>query len=236
VDAFTGLGRPLGAAYIVPAAQTACSGTSCTAGVCCATDCPGTIGVCTQNSTCGGQAPGFRLLDSANTFRSRGADMVVGSICDPQFDVLLDEIADIVKPPSGLTLPTEPAEGGITFLRIAAKDGQTRRTCTGPAPVGLTAQEADSAGYDWWFTAANQPGDPVSVSTFVFINHNTGHCEANPGETYSADYIGLNPPEGCPSQDEIGHAYCRSALGTATPWQCYLPPGTGRGTCICGTP
>ena len=41
VDYFASLGRPLGAAFIFPAAQTSCSGTTCTAGLCCQTDCPG---------------------------------------------------------------------------------------------------------------------------------------------------------------------------------------------------
>jgi hypothetical protein len=244
VDAFSGTGRPLGAAFIFPAQQTACSGTGCTVGpqVCCATDCPGSIGVCTQNTTCGGQAPGYRLLEAANTLRVRGAEVVVGSICDSNFGALLDQIAEIVKPPSGLSLPTEPAEGAISFLRVAAEDGQTRRTCRGPAPEqdcnpatqtcqAMTADRASELGYDWWFTANNNPGDPVAVSKFVYINHDTGNCEANPGETYSADYIALNPPGGCTSADD-----CIAELGSQTPWQCYRPPGTTRGTCVCGSP
>jgi hypothetical protein len=230
VDAFTGLGRELGAAFIFPAEQTTCSGESCTPGQCCDTVCTGSTSIC-RDGVCGGQAPGIRLHEAASTLRVRGADMVVGSICDPRFDILLDEIAEITKPPAGLELPTEPAEGGITFLRIAKPDGQTRRTCKGPAPVGMTGDEAAAADYDWWFTATSSPGDPVAVSKFVYINHETGNCEANPGETYSADYIGLNPEGGCATTDD-----CRNALGTQTPWTCYTPPGTGRGTCVCGEP
>ena len=86
VDYFAGLGRPLGAAFIFPAAQTSCSGTSCTAGLCCQTDCPNHANVCIQGTdNCGAQAPGgHRLVEAANTLRNRGADVITGSVCDPE--------------------------------------------------------------------------------------------------------------------------------------------------------
>ena len=120
-----------------------------------------------------------------------------------------------MKPPAGLQLATEPAEGKIALLRIADKNGQTRKTCNGPAPAhGSRAgterlrPTARAVRYDWWFTATGDAGDAVEVSKFIYINHATGNCEANPGETYSADYIALNPPSGCTTRDD-----CQRALG-----------------------
>jgi hypothetical protein len=244
VDYFAGLGRPLGAAFIFPAAQNSCSGTTCTAGLCCQTDCPGHENVCTQGTdNCGAQAAGHRLVDAANQLRNRGADVITGSVCDPNFGALLDELAEIVKPPAGLQLATEPAEGKIALLRIADKNGQTKKTCNGPAPAGTSFDAAvaqplckDATGAsvrcDWWFTATADPGAAVEVSKFIYINHATGNCEADPGETYSADYIALNPPSGCTAK-----ADCQAALGgRVEDWGCYTPPGTDRGTCVCCAP
>jgi len=223
---------PLGAAFIFPAAQTSCSGTTCTAGLCCQEDCPGHSNVCIQGTdNCGGQAPGHRLLEAANALRTRGADVITGSVCDPNFGALLDELAEIVKPPAGLQLATEPAEGKIALLRIADTNGQTRKTCNGPAPAG-TSFDSAKVSYDWWFTATGDAGDAVEVSKFIYINHATGNCEADPGETYSADYIALNPPSGCATRDD-----CQRALGgRVEDWGCYPPPGTTRGTCVCCAP
>jgi hypothetical protein len=245
VDYFASLGRPLGAAFIFPAAQTSCSGTTCTAGLCCQTDCPGHASVCIQGTdNCGAQAAGHRLDEAATALRNRGADVITGSICDPNFGSLLDELAEIVKPPAGLQLNTRPAEGKITLLRIADKNGQTRKTCNGPAPAGTSLVDAQNATVcrntagdpvrcDWWFTETADPGPAAEVSTFIYINHGTGNCEADPGETYSADYIAVNPPSGC--DPALLASDCVSALGgRAGDWGCYTPPGTGvRGTCVC---
>jgi hypothetical protein len=70
---------------------------------------------------------------------------------------------------------------------------------------------------------------PSAVSRFVFINHDTGGGEADAGETYSADYIGVLPAGGCQTRDQ-----CRNTLGgRLEDWGCYVPPGASRGTCIC---
>ncbi|MGC3999604.1 MAG: hypothetical protein QM767_20020 [Anaeromyxobacter sp.] len=244
VSYFTGLGRPLGAAFIT-STQGVCEDASCTPGICCDYACTGSTSTCTS-ATCGGQAPGSRLLQAAAQFRSKGADVVVGSICDPDFDVILDRIADIVKPPTGLTLPTQPASSDITLLRIADTKGTTRKTCHGPAPVNLTADEAVAAGWDWWFTASAEQVTadqkrPTAASRYVFINHATHACEAGAGETYSADYIGQLPAGGCQSK-----AQCASVLGgRSDDWSCFagvLPSGefvvpspTSVGTCLCST-
>jgi hypothetical protein len=247
VDYFFSLGRPLGAAFISPTAQSACSGAECTAGMCCDTVCTGSASVCRTN-TCGAQSPGNRLSAAAAEFRNRGADVVAGSICDPNFGEILAQIADIVKPPSGLVLPTLPAASAVTVLRITDPAGLTRKTCRGPAPAALTEAEAQAQGYDWWFTATRGaiPADPSSTSLFVHINNDTGDCEANPGETYSADYLGRLPPSGCtPDANDrtaannpaTGRDQCQDALGGLLDnWACYAEPGETLGTCVCCAP
>ncbi len=169
------------------------------------------------------------------------------------FAPILSRIAEIVKPPSALLLPTQPAAGAVTVLRIVGADGGTRRLCNGPAPETLTLQQAQAQGYDWWFTAGRQQitsdeRSPSASSRYLFINHQTNHCEASPGETYSAEYLGLVPASGC-SDD----AFCASALGiidSSDPgpgkgWtcfsgydatgQCLVPSSTTPGTCVCSS-
>jgi hypothetical protein len=251
VDYFAGLGRPLGAAFIA-STQAVCEDETCTAGLCCGVDASGAPTcldamnqpVC-RTDTCGAQGAGFRMLEAASQFRSKGADVVTGSICDPDFDKILIRIAEIVKPPSGLLLPTQPAGSDITLVRIANAKGETRKTCHGPAPATLTAAEADAAGWDWWFTETREQVSaedrhPWTATRNIYVNHATGNCEANPGETYSADYLGRLPAAGCQSRDG-----CAEALGGRTAdWSCFAglnadgsfiePTSTAPGTCVCG--
>jgi hypothetical protein len=242
VDYFTNLGRPVGAAFIQSfvsgTSNSSCSGDTCQPGICCQPGCGGAV--CGQDSQCGGQAAGNRFFRAANELRGRGADVVVGSICD-DFGSLLGQIAEIVKPPSGLTLPTQPAESAIALLRIADTGGKTRKVCGRPlAPTSpnYTFQQAKDTGADWWFTATRDPGGPVAVSQFVYINPQ-GKCIANPGETYSADYLGQLPAGGCQTDSE-----CAQKLGgAANAWTCFAgmsgnvcaaPTVAQPGTCICG--
>jgi hypothetical protein len=251
-DYFETLSRPLGAAFIVSANSPTCQDQACVAGFCCDTACTGDVNVC-STAVCGGQGPGFRLLGAGDQFRQKGADVVAGSMCNPNFGDILTRIADIVKPPSGLLLPTDPAGTEITIVRIADAAGKTRKTCHGPAPATLTAADAAAQGYDWWFTATREQLNddqrhPSAVSRNIYINHATRNCEANPGETYSADYLGRLPANGCVSRTD-----CYAALGgtrSATEpelWTCYagengpgssppfVPPTTTTpGTCLCG--
>jgi hypothetical protein len=247
VDYFTGLGRPLGVAFIESAAQTSCSGDECTAGTCCQPDCP-SAGVCSRDSQCGGQAAGTRFFRAASELRARGADVVVGSICDPNFGTILNDIAEIVKPPSGLTLPSQPAESAITVLRIADSNGVTRKLCGRPLPAAsYTLQEATNTRADWWFTATRDPGPPVALSKYVYINPQ-GKCIANPGETYSADYLGRVPDGGCWNEvaGRTGDQMCQSLLGGQDgSWKCYggvdtsgvciAPTAAAPGTCLCNS-
>lgn len=240
VSYFTGLGRPVAAAFILPAAQQSCTLQSCTtSGLCCHP----TLGC---DATNGAQSAGHRLLATAHALSQAGVEVVAGSVCDQNFAGLLDQVAEIVKPPSGLTLPTMPAENEVTLLRIASASGQTRKVCSRPAPAGLTlaaaqdALDAEGRRYDWWFTADGNPGGSVAVSRFVYINPR-GSCIANPGETYSADYLGRLPEGGCRSD-----AQCQTTLGGAAgSWTCFagvasdgvcLDPSTSvePGTCLCG--
>jgi hypothetical protein len=247
-------GRPLGAAFIVSAraaGQDVCEDATCVPDICCDTACTGSASVCTTN-VCGGQARGSRLLKAAEQFRGRGADVVAGSICDPNFGQILNRVAEIVKPPSGLLLPTAPASEDVAVLRIARANGTTRKTCKGPAPAAMTSAEAAAGGYDWWFTATREQltpeqQDPVAPSRFIYINHDTRNCEANSGETYSADYLGRLPANGCSGATAAeADASCVAQLGGRDgDWTCFngtdaqdyctIPTGGPVvGTCICG--
>ena len=237
VDFFTNLGRPVAAGFILPAAEQSCTLQSCTTdGLCCPS------GGCGTNL--GAQSRGTRLLATAHALSARGVDVVAGSICDGNFADLLDSIAEIVKPPSGLTLPSLPADGEVTLLRIVGTDGQTRKVCVGPLQGTYTLGEAQATGTDWWFTTTANPDPPAAGATkFVYINP-AGSCQANPGETYSADYLGQVPAGGCSSEDR-----CAQMLGgAAADWTCFAgvdgagackapvvrADGSWSGTCICG--
>ena len=251
---------PVGAAFIVSAragSQDVCQDETCVADVCCDTACTGNASVCTS-ITCGGQAPGTRFLEQAGELRSASADVVAGSICDPSFGTILDRIAEIVKPPSGLLLPSQPAAEEVTVLRIvAANSSATRKTCHGPAPAGMTTADAIAAGYDWWFTTSREQltdaqKAPTAASKFVYINHLTQACEATAGETYSAEYIGRLPDNGCSGTGatdaeakQAADDNCVAMLGGRPgDWTCFAgtdgaglctaPTGTVVGTCLCG--
>jgi hypothetical protein len=253
VDYFLGLDRPLGAAFIASAksgTSDTCVDETCSPAICCDTACTGNAAVCTS-TTCGGQAKGTRLLEAAGQLRAAGADVIAGSICDPNFGTILDRIAELAKPPSGLLLPSQPAAEQVCVLRIARADGKTRKTCFGPAPAGLTTAEAEAASYDWWFTASREQVTdaqkaPTGASRYVYINQETENCKADTGETYSADYLGRLPAGGCSGASaEEADASCVANLGGRSgDWTCFAgvddagacvpPTGAVVGTCICG--
>jgi hypothetical protein len=259
------LGRPVAGAFIVSATGAPCAGPAecqalcgadtcpsncvdgdCRANICCDTACTGDANVCTLAGLCGGQGAGYRFIDFSKVLIGRGADTVVGSVCNPGqgaappasvpppylkpgFSSILERVAEVVKQPAGLQLPTQPAAAQLTLLRIAAPDGKTRKTCVGPAPAGTSGAALD--GYDWWFTGGDDTDrSPTGPSKFIFLNLSTRNCEANPGETYSADYLGLVPASGC-----LTGADCQAALGgTLEDWTCDLTQGGARGSCLCG--
>ncbi len=246
-DFLYSLDRPVAAAFIVSATQETCVDGECQADLCCDTACSADLGfpgVCSVAGVCGGQGAGYRLVEFSRQVRGRGADTVVGSVCNPGtavkpgFSSILERVAEVVKQPVGLQLPTQPAAAKLTILRIAGADGKTRKTCFGPAPLGLTAAQAEADGYDWWFTGGDDTNrTPTGPSRAIYLNRATRGCEANPGETYSADYLGLVPAGGCDASDPTGargRLECvRDLGGRESDWTCDGSGGGARGTCLC---
>ena len=240
VDYFTGLGRPFSGAFIYSADPTSCTPDAsgnivCTPGLCscqcppsCASCGPSASGACQIASDCSGKASGNRFHDTSAGLRAKGVQTLDGSVCDWNFGKTLQGIAELVKPPAGLTLPTPPAAGQVTTLLIESADGKSSRTCNGPG-----------TNLDWYFVdcKTNAPLT-AGTSTCILINHDTGNCEPNPGETYVAQYLGLvptpslsNPSGGCAAVSD-----CVTALGgEAQDWSCTAS-GSTRGTCLCATP
>jgi hypothetical protein len=69
------------------------------------------------------------------------------------------------------------------------------------------------------------------TSACIGIDHLSGQCDANPGETYSAQYLGFVPADGCATASD-----CQAVLGgKAGDWTCTIEPGELRGTCTCGS-
>jgi hypothetical protein len=173
----------------------------------------------------GAFAAGERFQALADSFLGHQYQVVEGSVCDAYpprtFGPTLSAIADLATPPSSLKLATQPAATDVTVLRIIATDGTTRRVCT--------------PGQDWCFVSCSDKSvspaclAPGATSECIAIDHTTGGCQANPGETYSAEYLGMVPAGGCATS-----ADCKAVLGGGAAWQCYTAPGQSRGTCICG--
>jgi len=220
VTFFTGLGRQFGAAFIYPALPSAGGFTAaaCNTGpvACTASD----------TRTCVGTG-GKRFQKLAADLRSTGVETVEASVCDAEFSTALESIADLVVPVNALNLPSQPATSDVAVLRIENADGATRKFCTGPGP-----------DLDWSFV--NEDGTAAAGTTkFIAINHATRNCEANPGETYVAQYLGSVPEGGCtrpPGELTTESQDCADKLGgTKAAWQCFgaAADGVTRGTCVC---
>jgi hypothetical protein len=167
---------------------------------------------------CGGAyAAGERFLALADLLRGAGVPVVEGSVCD-DFGPILAGIADLAKPPSLLDLPSIPGARAVTNVRIVGADGADVKTCR--------------PGSDWCFVDCATPNGAclaTGTSQCIAINHTNGQCEANPGETYAADYLGQIPAGGCGTAND-----CASALGgPASSWSCLVEAGMARGTCAC---
>ncbi len=221
----SGAAADLAAAFIVASARCA-DGSYAPADVCsgpptCPVTPPATCGPAA--GVCGGAyAAGERFLSLADQLRADGVAVVEGTVCDAyppaSFGPVLAAIADLGKPPSLLQLPTQPAARAITSVRIVDGAGNNMKTC--------------QPGTDWCFVDCAAAGGaclPTGTSKCIAINHASGQCEANPGETYSADYLGMVPAGGCASATD-----CANALGgSATGWNCLIETGMSRGTCAC---
>jgi hypothetical protein len=178
-----------------------------------------------STGACGGAyAGGERFYALADQLEANGVKVVRGSVCDAyppaSFGPVLQAIADILPPPNTLPLPSQPASAALTTVTIADAQGITRRTCT--------------QGKDWCFVASCDdpnaaPACVAGTTQCIGINHETGGCEANPGETYSAAYLGLLPAGGCATVSD-----CTAVLGgSAKDWACTIEPGASRGSCTC---
>jgi hypothetical protein len=201
---FIGLGRPLGAAFIRP----------------------GDSG-CTSGPTGYGNGTRFKAL--AGALRGQGVQVVEASVCNASFGATLTQIADLVKPPAGLNLPTQPAADVVTQLRLVGSDGKTAYVCSAPSPP-------PSSG-DWWFVdCASGNAMPAGVTSACILLNQGGPCVPSPGQTLVAEYLGRVPSGGC----LVGAAgadsqECATALGgSASEWTCDGTTGL-QGTCLCKT-
>jgi hypothetical protein len=241
-DFLLGLGRPVGAAFIYSAS---CSEgpdgrRTCQPGLCSClppsgADCqacpvPGDCSSCPAiDAQCSGKSDGTRMKELASTLSARGVGVIEASVCDYSFATTLKGIAELVKPPSGLRLPSRPISGEVTVLRIVSASGGTARLCQGPA-----------ADRDWWFVDCADPdGAPVANATACIAIRPGSTCEANPGESYSAEYLGVVPAPTATSPGGCGTAAAESSEcaqllgGRAQDWACDVPAGEPRGTCLC---
>jgi hypothetical protein len=259
IDFFAGLVAPsgqapsaahpyvsLGTAYIVAANRcTASDPTTCAPADFAFVQSPASCTGTAQYACGGAYAAGKRFLQLADAFKARSWDVIEGTVCEA-FGPILQGIADLVKAPSSLRLPSLPASNEITVLRIVDASGNTRKICTQRTAAGAVGSPTTAEG--WWFINCGDLASPPAVAsgptTCVYINHQAAQdpvnsCEANPGETYSAEYMGQIPVGGCPSPSTTGadSLFCAQALkpdagaADAQLWSCY---GTGlTGTCIC---
>jgi hypothetical protein len=247
VEYFTSLGRPLGAAFIYSTPPSSCAPDAsgnivCTAGTCaceCPTSCascgPSQPGICNIDAQCGGKSNRTRLHDMSKGLRDRGVSTLDASVCAADFGTTLTRIAELVKPPAGLTLPSQPAASEVALLRVEDAAGAIVHRCTGPG-----------SALDWTFVDCrtgnavpdNASGRASATTACIAINPAVAsapasggarRCVPNPGESYVAQYLGMVPPSGCAAA-----ADCSAALGgTADQWTCDIPAGQARGTCLC---
>ncbi len=216
----------LGAAFIVSSARCT-NGSYAPADACAGTPtCPVTPPAsCGAAPVCSGAyAAGERFLQLADEIRAQGFPVVEGTVCDAYppstFGPVLTAIAGLVPPPSKLELPTLPAAREMMALVILDGAGQTLKVCT--------------QGSDWCFvdcadTGATPACLATGISRCIQIDHSTGLCEADAGQTYQAEYLGIVPPGGCATTDD-----CLATLGgLAGDWTCVVEPGQARGTCAC---
>ena len=220
-DHLLGLNRPVAAGFIFSSVCTvgADGKQSCSPGLC---GCP--TGQ-TDPSVCHGKSSGTRMKELATLLEQRSVPVVEASVCDASFATTLQSLAELVKPPTGLRLPSQPAAGEVTVLRIVSADGKGSRLCKGPG-----------ADQDWWFVSCSDTSPtpaPVASATSCIAIRSGSSCEANPGETYSAEYLGVVPPGGCGVAAEQSSECAQALGGRAQDWTCEIPTGQARGTCLC---
>jgi hypothetical protein len=208
---FGSLGRPFGAAFIYGGLANA-SGFV-----------PGDCGC--SGGSCAAYGPGARFHGLADAFRGQGSTVVEASVCG-DFADSLKQIADLVKPPEGLKLPTQPAADVVTQLRLQGADGKTDYVCSPP-----------STGGDWWFVdcGLGTPMPAGATSPCIALAPG-GACVPGAGQTLVAEYLGRVPSGGCPvGTAGAPSAECATALGGVdADWTCDGAAGQ-TGTCLCRT-
>jgi hypothetical protein len=223
---FESLGRPFGAAFIYagsisgPFAPGACT-------------CEASSTVCGQacGAADGHALGGYRFHALANAFRgsTKGISVVEDSICKADFSPALTQIANLVKPPDSVNLPSAPAAGVVTQLRVVnSGDGKTVHVCDATAPAS-----------EWSFVDCSTGAAVAAGATSACISLKPGGaCVPGQGQTLVAEYLGLvpgpstsNPAGGCATSTD-----CANVLGgTAASWSCNGGSATVRGTCVCAT-
>lgn len=166
---------------------------------------------------------GTRMQKLATALAGKGARVVEASVCDSNFASALESIAEGLEPPDSIRLPTAPAAGVVTQLRIQRADGSTVHVCEGP---GTTRKE-------WWFVSCTTGSELVDQTDACIKLKQGGDCEPQPGETLMAEYLGRVPEQGCATAAQVS-AECAGALGgTASAWSCVGASQAQRGTCVC---
>jgi len=197
----SGLGRPFGAAFIRPG-NSGCD--------------------CVAPSQCTGYSAGNRFKGLRDAIVAQGNSVVDASVCG-SFAGPLQQIADLVKPPDRLNLPSAPASDVVTQLRVVGAEGKTVHVCAGPDPAR-----------EWWFVDCPPAAPlPVAAGTSACILLRPGSaCEPGAGQTLQAEYLGRVPAAGC-----IAASDCVAALrGSEQNWVCDGATATTRGTCLCAQP
>jgi hypothetical protein len=202
---YQSLRREFASGFIVSAAQNTCTGApaSCLPLVCCGSQCNGS------------ESAAVRFLDFASEVDASfpTAEVIGDSICD-EFSDTLQSVAALVKPLDVFTLDNVPAANEVILLRILGSDGRQIKTC--------------ERGTDWSFVqCGTRTVSPAPTACIQFVPF---ACERNPGEAFSAEYLGRVPASGCATGADCDAAFGvtgSTCLGADT-------SSDGRGTCVCG--
>lgn len=206
-DYFATRGHPFGAAFIRPG-DAGC-------------DC---VGNPQPPATCGGYGKATRFKALANELRNRGASVYEDSVCSQDFAATLRNIVILATPVDSLKLPTAPAAGVVTQLRVRGSDGKTVHTCVGP-----------DQNQEWWFVECNtDPPQVISgVSQCIRLKPDSA-CQPAQGQSLYAAYLGRVPEAGCTTATDCAVALTNDAANASS----FVCDGANaatstKGTCLC---
>jgi hypothetical protein len=214
----------------------------------------------TQYACAGAYAAGVRHLALARGLEAKGISVVEGTVCEsfgpvlaqiadlvkPPSTLQLDSMPaakDItilrIMSSSGITqkvctqrLATGPPPLTCKGTSTTCTVGTELAVCGGPGLCGAYTAEG------WWFADCSDKSNPPAVASAptscIYINHfaagTANDCEANLGETYSAEYLGQMPPGGCATSTCTSDPTCKAtgdACGSGnvcfSPGQCCAP-------------